>query len=69
MSDHEANLFQVLHLPSWFPGMSFKREMAEAREVSKRYLDRPFEYALQKAVMVISISITYPVRTLNSHMC
>ena len=69
MSDHETNLFQVLHLPSWFPDMSFKREMAEAREFSKQYLDRPFEYALQKAVMVISISITYLVRTLNNYMC
>jgi len=38
----------LLHLPSWFPGMSFKREMAVAREYSKQYLDRPFQYALQK---------------------
>jgi len=38
----------LLHLPSWFPGMSFKREIAVAREFSKQYLDRPFEYALQK---------------------
>jgi hypothetical protein len=36
--------FQVFHLPSWFPGMSFK--MAVVREVSKWYLDRSFEYAL-----------------------
>ncbi|KAI9567602.1 cytochrome P450 [Boletus coccyginus] len=38
----------LLHLPSWFPGMSFKREMVVARELSKQYLDRPFEHALQK---------------------
>ena len=50
----------VLCLPSWFPGMSFKREMAVARELSKQYLDRPFEYALQKAVGIF--------RTTNSFM-
>ncbi|KAF8549589.1 cytochrome P450 [Imleria badia] len=41
----------LLYLPSWFPGMSFKKEMATAREYSKQYLERPFEYALQKAVI------------------
>ncbi|KAI9567597.1 cytochrome P450 [Boletus coccyginus] len=39
----------LLYLPSWFPGMSFKREMAVARELSKQYLDQPFGYALQEA--------------------
>ncbi|KAI9567596.1 cytochrome P450 [Boletus coccyginus] len=39
----------LLYLPSWFPGMSFKKDMALAREFSKVYLDRPFEYAVQKA--------------------
>ena len=62
MFDHETNLFQVLHLPSWFPGMSFKREMAVAREFSKQYLDQPFEYALQKGVMVISITYLVDVK-------
>ncbi|KAN0084467.1 Cytochrome P450 [Tylopilus felleus] len=38
----------LLYLPAWFPGMSFKREMAIARELSKEGLQRPFEYALQK---------------------
>lgn len=52
---HMIRMFQVLRLPSWFPGMSFKRRMAIAHEYSKEYLERPFEYALQKAVMVISI--------------
>ena len=47
--------------------MSFKGEMAVARELSKQYLNRPFEYALQKAVMVTSI--TYLVRTLNNYTC
>ncbi|KAF8549585.1 cytochrome P450 [Imleria badia] len=38
-----------LYHPSWFPGMSFKREMATARELSREYLQRQFEYSLQKA--------------------
>ena len=66
MFDHEINMFQVLYLPSWIPGMSLKKEMAVARDFSKQYLDRPFDYALQKAVM--NISITYLVRTLNHYM-
>lgn len=44
--------FEVLYLPACFPGMSFKREMAIARELSKEGLQRPFEYALQKQVLV-----------------
>ena len=67
MFGHEIYMFQVLHLPSWFPGMSFKREMAVAREFSKQYLNQPFEYALQKAVMVIPI--TYFALTLNDYLC
>ena len=66
MFDDEINLFQVLYLPSWFPGMSFKGQMAIARGLSKEYLDRPFEYALEKAVIVISIA--YLVRTLNDYV-
>jgi type III secretory pathway component EscU len=60
-------MFRVLHLPSWIPGMSFKREMAVTRDFSEQYLDRPFEYALHKVVMVILIA--YLVRTLNNYMC
>ena len=67
MLDHETNMFQVLYLPSWFPGMSFKREMAVVREFSKQYLDQPFQYALQKVVAVISI--TYFVWTLINYTC
>lgn len=51
------NLFEVLHLPSWFPGMSFKKEMAAARRYAKRYLEQPFGHALNKAVMVILIPL------------
>ena len=47
--------------------MAFKREMAVARELSRSYLDRPFEYALQKGVTAISIA--YLVQTLNDYMC
>ena len=53
----------MLHLPTWLPGMAFKKKMAIAREYSKEYLEQPFEYALQKAVTVLSI--TCLVRTLN----
>ncbi|KAF8552144.1 cytochrome P450 [Imleria badia] len=37
----------LLYLPSWFPGMSFKREMAVAREYSKQYVERPFVHSLK----------------------
>ncbi|KAF8439067.1 cytochrome P450 [Boletus edulis BED1] len=38
----------LLKLPSWFPGMSFKRDMAIAKELSKQYIEKPFQYSLQK---------------------
>jgi len=38
----------LLHLPSWFPGMFFKRDMKMARAAAKVYLERPFEYSLRK---------------------
>ncbi|KAF8440327.1 cytochrome P450 [Boletus edulis BED1] len=38
----------LLYLPSWLPGMSFKKEMAAARAYTKQYLDRPFEYSLEQ---------------------
>lgn len=47
----------LLYLPSWFPGMFFKRDMEMARAATKVYLDRPFEYFLRKLEMV-SISNT-----------
>ncbi|KAI9453746.1 cytochrome P450 [Boletus coccyginus] len=55
----------LLRLPSWLPGMSFKREMATASALSKQYLERPFEYAFLKAAMIISI--TYLMHALNNH--
>ena len=58
------NASQVLYLPSWFPGMSFMREMAIASNYSKQYLERPFEHALQKVVMMSSM--TDFVHMLNS---
>ena len=57
------NSFQVLRLPSWFPGMSLKRDMAIARKYSEEYLERPFDYALQKGVIVI---LSHTVCTLNN---
>ncbi|KAI9571602.1 cytochrome P450 [Boletus coccyginus] len=38
----------LLKLPSWFPGMSFVREMEIAKELSEEYVERPFAYSLQK---------------------
>lgn len=58
------NILVVRYLPSWFPGMSFKRGMAEARAYSKVYLDRPFAHSLQKLVMISPD--TYFVHTLNN---
>ncbi|KAF8549586.1 cytochrome P450 [Imleria badia] len=57
----------LLHLPSWFPGMSFKKEMAIAREYSKQYLQRPFEYALQKmpSTTVASSMVHYALREME----
>lgn len=59
------NLLQVLHLPSWFPGMSFKGQMTNARVFSKQYLERPFQYSLQRVVMVILIA--HPVHMFNNY--
>ena len=56
MFDYEMNISEVLYLPSWFPGMSFKRKMAVTRSYSKQYLERPFEYAVQKSVTINSIT-------------
>lgn len=57
----------VLHLPAWFPGMSFKRHSGMARVISKQCLERPFECSLQREVMVVSI--THMARMLNSCTC
>jgi len=42
--------YLVLKLPSWFPGMSFKRDMATAKAFSKQYVERPFQYSLERLV-------------------
>ena len=48
--------FPVLKLPAWFPGMSFKTEMAHAKELTKRYVETAFEYSLERVV-----SFTYDI--------
>ena len=40
--------------------------MATANALSKQYLERPFEYALQKAVMIVSIA--YLVHASNNYL-
>ena len=44
------SIFQVTYIPSWFPCMSFKKEMAVARALTKQYLDKAFEHSLRKVV-------------------
>ena len=51
--------FQVLYLPSWFPGMSLKKRMAEARVLSERYVEQPFQYSLQKEVRLFQLLTLY----------
>ncbi|KAF8436532.1 cytochrome P450 [Boletus edulis BED1] len=50
---------KLLYLPSWFPGMSFKRDMVMARAYSKQYLERPFEHALQKVSGSVAPSMVH----------
>ncbi|KAI9567539.1 cytochrome P450 [Boletus coccyginus] len=38
----------LLKLPSWFPCMSFKRDMATAKASSEQYVERPFQDSLQR---------------------
>ena len=53
------NVIEVLYLPSWFPGMSFVREMEIASKYSKQYIEQAFEYALQKVVMISSMTYLF----------
>lgn len=43
-------VIQVLKLPSWLPGMAFKRGLAAARECAKEYREKPFDYSMKKLV-------------------
>ena len=63
----EMNPLEVHHLPSWFPGMSFKRKMAIARAFAEHYLEWAFEHSSQSVVAVTSI--THLVRKLNNYVC
>ncbi|KAG9313615.1 cytochrome P450 [Chiua virens] len=38
----------LLSLPSWLPGMSFKKEMTISSELAKRYVEKTFDYALKR---------------------
>ena len=42
--------YVVLSLPSWLPGMSFKRTAASSRIWAKDCVETPFNYSLQKMV-------------------
>ncbi|KAF8546671.1 cytochrome P450 [Imleria badia] len=45
----------LLNLPSWLPGMSFKRKMAIARGLSKQYIERPFSHSVGKLLSARTI--------------
>ncbi|KAF9235567.1 cytochrome P450 [Melanogaster broomeanus] len=38
----------LIHLPSWLPGMSFKRRATLSKRLVKRNMEVPFNYSLQK---------------------
>ncbi|KAN0084483.1 Cytochrome P450 [Tylopilus felleus] len=38
----------LLHLPSWFPGMSFHKKMAASKRFMGQYVERLFERSLQR---------------------
>ncbi|KAH0835858.1 cytochrome P450 [Lanmaoa asiatica] len=40
----------LLRLPSWLPGMSFKKKMAASKEFVNQYIERPFEHSVRKMV-------------------
>ncbi|KAF8545559.1 cytochrome P450, partial [Imleria badia] len=42
----------LLRLPSWFPGMSFKKKMETAKKLVDRYVEQPFEYSVKKLIDV-----------------
>ncbi|KAG9313624.1 cytochrome P450 [Chiua virens] len=43
-----ATFPMLLNLPTWFPGMSFKLEMAIARKLARNYVETAFDYALER---------------------
>ncbi|KAF8549581.1 cytochrome P450 [Imleria badia] len=43
-----ATFPMLLKLPAWFPGMSFKTEMAMAKDLTRQYVETAFEYSLQR---------------------
>ncbi|KAN0084502.1 Cytochrome P450 [Tylopilus felleus] len=43
-----ATFPMLLKLPAWLPGMSFKTDMAIARNLTRQYVETAFEYSLQR---------------------
>ncbi|KAJ1301075.1 hypothetical protein OPQ81_003493 [Rhizoctonia solani] len=48
MGNHPVDTYPFLrYLPAWFPGMGFKRQALEARKISKRLANEPFDWTLK----------------------
>ena len=45
----------MLKLPAWFPGMSFKTEMADVSKLTRQYVETAFDYSLQRVVRSIYV--------------
>ncbi|KAG8710238.1 hypothetical protein FRC11_004716, partial [Ceratobasidium sp. 423] len=48
MGNHPVDTYPLLrYFPAWFPGIGFKRQAQEARDISKRLANEPFNWALK----------------------
>ncbi|CAE6444152.1 unnamed protein product [Rhizoctonia solani] len=48
MGNHPVDTYPLLrYFPAWFPGIGFKRQAEEARKISKRLANEPFDWALK----------------------
>ncbi|EUC61286.1 cytochrome P450 family protein [Rhizoctonia solani AG-3 Rhs1AP] len=48
MGNHPIDTYPFLrYLPAWFPGIGFKRLAQEAREISRRLANEPFDWTLK----------------------
>lgn len=46
-----VDVFPLLkHIPSWFPGMAFKRNAVKWKTSMQEFIDKPFEYVQESLV-------------------
>lgn len=50
---------KVRHLPSWLPGMGFKRKAKLWREEMRRFTNLPFNFVRRKLVSLIFLRYAY----------